>query len=158
MTTTKQLWQIPKQYLGFEKKTLILCIARDSNKSYIAEAYLGDGTEIKVVPPLQTPDTSFAYTDKEGFNYSSHGTHGTAPGNEPHNKEHYEQVFLNFLVHELQEKQQGKYFQKLIVFTPPQFQNSLAEKLPKEILEKTTILNGNLKKAPVLELIKRIFE
>lgn len=139
---------IPEQYPELDIRALIVCAGHTSAVSYLAE-----GRQIVEFGIIETPDTKYHYSDKEGFT-ASYGGVGT--GTDKHNKEHYERVFLNFFIKKLSELDKKNSFDRIYIFIPRDIKKITLEKLPSAFKSKTEVLIGNLLKAHPLELIKRI--
>lgn len=145
--THKEL-HIPEKYPEFDIKTLIICVSHNT-----AKVYLVDKRNMKELPEVHTAETDYHYSDKEGFS-AGHG--GTTTGTDHHNKEHYERVFLNFLVGELKKMESEHHIERMFVFVPEDIKNITREKFSDQMQKKTEFLHGNLLKTHPLDLIDRI--
>lgn len=142
--------QIPEKYLPFLWKTLIVCLNENSAKPY--EGHKRNITELEV---LETKATQYHYSDKEGFEFTPTGA-GTSSGNEPHNKEHYAKVFLNFFMKELHKLDQQGQYEKIILISPHTMKNEVKEKLPTELAKKAEIIPGNFYKSHPFDIVEKI--
>lgn len=142
---------LPKSYPQFLENTLILCLNHDSARLYNVYFH-----ELEELTQIHTSDTDFHYSDKEGFIYAPATNIGTIPGYEPHNKEHYERVFLNYLNQKLIDLTKGIEYHRFIIFVPDDLKKITKEKLPPQILKKSEFISGNFTKHHPLELIEKI--
>ena len=144
--------QFSTEYPEFQEKRFIICVDRRH-----AVVYLAESRTIQKHSVIETPDTQYEYSDKEGFSVAPSGATFGA-GQEEHNKEHYEKVFLNYFAEELKKLEQEEKIGLYHFFMPHEISNSVKGKIPKTILEHAIFHDGNLMKAEPLELIRRIFK
>ncbi len=141
---------IPEQFPEFEEKTAIITLAHASGTVYLAQKRV-----FQEIEQINTPETQYKYSDKEGF---SRGFGGTNAGTEKHNKEHYERVFLNHFVDQLKRLQKEHQFERLVIFVPKDIKNITKDKIPGELKGKIIILVGNLIKNHPLDLVERFYK
>lgn len=144
----KKSWQIPDKYSEFESTSLIICLAHK-----MAKPYLVKGRMLQELLTIETEEAEFQYSDKEGFNPSFGGS---APGNDSHNKEHYERVFLNYFVNELKKLQKTHQASRMYIFVPEDLKNITKKKFTELMLKQTEFFHGNMIKTHPLELVERI--
>lgn len=152
MLQQSTIFHIPAQFVEFPYPVLILCMNHRSAKVY--QAYQRDIIE---KPDIHTVDTDYHYSDnREGMTFSSATSGGTRIGADHHNKEHYEKVFLNYFITKLQELEAQDRYHRIFIFTPPDIKNMVKEKLPKPLLSKIEIIEGNFAKAHLTEVLKKL--
>ncbi|PJC37458.1 hypothetical protein CO046_00400 [Candidatus Peregrinibacteria bacterium CG_4_9_14_0_2_um_filter_53_11] len=159
----KEFIQVPEKIPELIERTLVVCMARDFAKAY---CYHLQG--IHELPTIETSETDYHYTDKEGRSFisESHGgdrTNGTSGnptifGIEKHNKQHYLKVFLNHFSKELARIFREGSFNRVVLFVPDELHISVEEKLEQHLLQKTEFFSGNFTKHHPLELVEKIYE
>lgn len=113
-----------------------------------AVVYIAHGREMTEHVALETPDTQFEYSDREGGPGVS--------GSEPHNKEHYASVFLNFFADAMAKMDQAEGIRRYHIFMPVDMKNIVDKKLPQKIMERTIPHVGNVTKSDPMDLLERV--
>ncbi|PIQ77634.1 hypothetical protein COV82_03390 [Candidatus Peregrinibacteria bacterium CG11_big_fil_rev_8_21_14_0_20_46_8] len=121
----------------------------------MAKTYHAFGRQVTAGDDIQTPDTDFEYSDKEGYLFAPTGTH-TMYGNAPHNKEHYRTVFINYFAEQLHELDQKEKYSRIFIFMPPDIKNSVYEKLSSKIKPKVEIIEGNFVNHQLPDLLGKL--
>lgn len=158
--------ELPNGSPKFTEKTLLIAMNHDRAKTYSV-----DGNHLTIMGEIHTEDTEYEYTDNESQkhisgpsggafaskgNFPKTGGETTNPGSEPHNKEHYLAVFLNYFTKEVQKIMKLENFARLIIFAPANIHKLLNEKLSPHLQKKANIIPANLYKHHPFDLIERI--
>lgn len=146
---TSKVVQLPESVQPFSEKTMLMCLDHKS-----ALVYAGEENTVAEEEAIVTDANDYEYSDKEGFH--SQGGVGFTTGTDSHVKEHSNRIFLNHLAKELHSRFQRGRFQRLAVFLPDDMKNMVKEKIPREILDRTQFVSGNLKKSSPIDLVKRM--
>lgn len=144
--------RLPARFPAFKEPVLIACLARHSAKPYIIEE-----ETISELPVIQTAETEFHYTDREGFQ-PTRQANGVAfrPGTSEHNKEHYDQVFVNYFISELTSLDQKSPFAEITLFVPKTLKGLVSAKLTNGLKAKTQIIPGSFFKQDPLSLLEKM--
>lgn len=142
--------QLGTQTPQFAMPTLLVEVNRDKSR-----LFLGHGTQVDVLTAIK-PDTSSEYSDNEGHGNHGGTTHSSSSTYENnHLKEHNNKVHINQLIDKIKYLEGNNKFDKLELFSTPEFKKLLEEKLPAGIMQKTTLHIGNHSHDTVHELIEK---
>lgn len=156
----KKEYLTPQEVPEALKSILVICLAHR-----FAKAYRLQSRKISALEFIETEDTDYFYSDKEGLSFIPRGAGGsgvagqaTVPGIQKDNKQHYLSVFMNYFVTELEDLvRQGK-FERVVIFSPDDMRNAVRDKMEKHLLAKTEFLSGNFTKHHPVELVKLLFQ
>lgn len=149
---TGKMIHIPEEIPKFRHKTLIFCFGHN-----LARPFYVHGREMEEMEMIHTEDTEYEYSDKEGFNHAGPGG-GSSPGADKHNREHYDHVFLNYFLEQLNDIEKKYDFDQIVTLQPVDMKGLNKEKWPKHLLPKTEFIAGNFHNHPPLDILHKILK